>query len=450
MADTITLQGIIRDFSPKSHPDFEAKFDSTVPVEKGIVKPTLGSNQKPEYNDAHDNLPNRSTHGKIEFDKWYAGNHPETAQMTFPITLSNAETGNPDVYRYDNQNFFPIDGKLLGNEGLEHNYHFTYEINTQFTYKGGEKFTFTGDDDLWVFINGNLVIDLGGIHSQASDSIELDHLKWLGDGSPIVLKVGQTYRLDVFFAERHTTQSHFRIETSILLTQPIATITASDPDASELGPNTGEFTFRLDKPAALTDLKLNYTVSGTAKEGVDYQPIGNSVLILKGKTSATILVTPLADQLAEDPETVIATLSGGNSYQIGKDCSATVTIADNPPPIATIVATDPQASEVGLDPGQFTITIDKPALTNLTIGYSVSGTATEGADYQPIGRSIVIPQGQRSAIIPVKPLADQLPEAPETVVATLVAGTGYQLKGKSYRDGDDRRQSATVCDDCGN
>ena len=106
-----------------------------------------------------------------------------------------------------------------------------------------------------------------------------------------------------------------------------------------------------------------------------------------------------------------------------------MTIADNPPPFATIVATDPQASEVGLDPGQFTILLDKLAATNLTIGYSVSGTATEGADYQPIGRSVLIPQGQKSAIIPVKPLADQLAEAPETVVATLLTGAGYQLGG---------------------
>ena len=113
---------------------------------------------------------------------------------------------------------------MLGNQGRPHNYHFTLELHTTFTYRGGEVLQFTGDDDLWVFIDQRLVLDLGGIHSAETGAVDLDSLG---------LTVGQTYRLDLFFAERHTTESTFQLQTTIAVnpTPPYTyPVQAVDPD----------------------------------------------------------------------------------------------------------------------------------------------------------------------------------------------------------------------------
>jgi fibro-slime domain-containing protein len=98
----------------------------------------------------------------------------------------------------------------FGEEGQPHNFHFTTEIHTRFTYRGGERFTFTGDDDLWLFINDRLAIDLGGLHPQLSATVDLD-----ASAAALGLEAGETYPMDIFHAERHTDASNFHVETTI-------------------------------------------------------------------------------------------------------------------------------------------------------------------------------------------------------------------------------------------
>jgi fibro-slime domain-containing protein len=194
------MTGRIRDFR-SSHDDFEG----TLGDDRGLVETDLGDDEKPVY--AGPAGGTLTTSGPDHFNEWYRDT-PDVNQG-IPLTI-NLEDAGGGVFTYNNPEFFPIDGEGFGNESNPHNYHFTYELSASFVYQGNEVFTFTGDDDLFTFINHRLAIDLGGVHGPQTDTIDLaDRATELG------LEVGETYDLHFFFAERHTVQSNFRIDTTI-------------------------------------------------------------------------------------------------------------------------------------------------------------------------------------------------------------------------------------------
>jgi fibro-slime domain-containing protein len=164
----------------------------------------LGADDKPVY--AHPGATPQTT-GPNEFAQWY--NDAPNVNQTFLVDLPLTDLGN-GTYQFLDDDFFPIDNLGFGNEGQPNNFAFTTEIHTSFKYNGGETFTFKGDDDVWVFINKRLAIDLGGLHPQLEASINLDAAAASLDITP-----GLNYAMDLFHAERHTDQSHFRIDTTI-------------------------------------------------------------------------------------------------------------------------------------------------------------------------------------------------------------------------------------------
>ncbi len=265
--DRIVLDGVIRDFQ-MSHPDFESYPGTDI----NKVLDTLGADGKPRLDMSYFNsvkgTNKQSVYSEASFNQWFRDDETVNRRIPYPIELKKKSANSP-VYVFardkDNSNpdekyFFPIDNKGFGKTvrpanklykyysptnhtgPANHNYHFTYELSTLFTFTPKNErdhdliFTFVGDDDVWVFIDGKLVVDLGGVHAQHAGEINLDtgvSRRWNASsksGTPtrktldLGLEPHKTYELKVFFAERCTTESNFRIETTLQLsteTEPL-------------------------------------------------------------------------------------------------------------------------------------------------------------------------------------------------------------------------------------
>lgn len=253
----LLLTGVVRDFLEHDdnranvfgHTDFERRPNAGFGQYCGNIAMTLGEDRKPVftgegwkmnsqwrdsngrnicwalYDESRGDTPGSSgvsDQGGIasadSFHDWYHDAPGVNWSQPLTLTLWRQADGTyvfddkEDAIYADRNGFFPLEDDAFGNPGgsPDRNFHFTFELHTDFVYDASadHHFKFIGDDDVWVFINDQLVIDLGGVHAAEEQYVELNRLG---------LEDGEVYTLDFFFAERHRTQSNFRIATTLPL-----------------------------------------------------------------------------------------------------------------------------------------------------------------------------------------------------------------------------------------
>ncbi len=227
------------------HPDFN-HFNGTA---TGLVQATLGADHKPVWaSNGPAGTPLLT--GAVDYCWWYhetgcgdGGANPYDKLVYLdatgePTTLTLTQ-GAAGTYTYAAPQFFPLDG-LGWNAGTNpqtdtdceaqnepadagvadkagRNFSFTSELHYLFTYQATvaasatpSVFNFTGDDDVWAFINSQLVVDLGGVHNPLSGSYTLN----TANATALGLTDGGWYSIDLFQAERHVCRSTYALTLS--------------------------------------------------------------------------------------------------------------------------------------------------------------------------------------------------------------------------------------------
>lgn len=219
-------------------------------------------------------------------------------------------------------------GKAMpySDDALDHNAYFGMQYTMEFTltpdYVGPLEYTFFGDDDLWVFLDGQLVCDIGGVHQSTGAFVNLrDYLSEEDSGD---------HQLKVYYLERGASGStcwmrfnlpHMRVTTDEEVEFPgslkiekfaegketdqefefTVSLTLNDEDGVELA---DEFTYTGSKNGTLKSggtinlapgesviiqnlpIGTNYTVTETAADGWDITSTGETGVIGNGRSTA--------------------------------------------------------------------------------------------------------------------------------------------------------------------
>ncbi len=164
--------------TPCGHPDFEDKNGGYLGLVGAPCTKTnqatcgvLGANGKPTLVVLNSGKVNSAA----SFQQWYQDvpNVNKGVDGSIRMTRQGTTGG---AYAFDSSAFFPLDNDPngFGNYlSTGHDFHFTTELDYFFQYNGGEELTFRGDDDVWVFINRKLAVDIGGIHGVQTGRVVL-------------------------------------------------------------------------------------------------------------------------------------------------------------------------------------------------------------------------------------------------------------------------------------
>lgn len=182
--------------------------------------------------------------------------------------------------------------------------------------------------------------------------------------------------------------------------------------------------------ASLATVTVQYAVTGgTATRGVDYTLADGSVTFTPGQTSRTFIIGLQGDNIDEDDETILITLSNPVNASLGARSVHTFTITDDDPSAAVAFANPsfntPEAS------GTATIAVNLTGITARTVSVNYAATGGNatggGTDYTLASGTLTFAPGTTSQNVSLSINNDTLDEADETVVITLSSPTNGVL-----------------------
>lgn len=207
----------------------QADLDPGGPADGGVF---AGDHRTPKLMESMNSSLSKCYSPADRFSDWFSDK--AGVNRSFLVEMRFLWDPAKSAYVFGDKTFFPIDdgaaftmidpavgtfghlqtGTIDGVDLSMHNFGFTMELHTEFAYHEGQgqMVSIQGDDDIWLFLNGKRVVDLGGVHQLQSAEVSLDSLK-----GELGLEDGKSYDFDFYFAERHTASSSCTITTNLAI-----------------------------------------------------------------------------------------------------------------------------------------------------------------------------------------------------------------------------------------
>ncbi|MDY0341505.1 MAG: cadherin-like domain-containing protein, partial [Coriobacteriia bacterium] len=264
-------------------------------------------------------------------------------------------------------------------------------------------------------------IQLAGTADGAELRVDLD-----GHGIGFNNLVVALPRFDTISADLYDLVENGSLLVGDLRLQPLLSVVATTPNASENGPVPGVFT--ISRRGSLAEsITVNFTLTPAAANGNDYVFVPSTVTLPAGAASTTVVITPVNDGIPEQPEHVLLSLLPGAGYAIGSGSQASITIEDMRM-IVEISAIVPIANKDTAASAWFELKRRDGDTGQLLVPLKISGTAKNGTDYATVNGYALLSAGQNSFYIEIKPLATAtLANGAETVRISILPTERYLI-----------------------
>lgn len=188
---------------------------------------------------------------------------------------------------------------------------------------------------------------------------------------------------------------------------------------------------QLSHPSS-SDITVDFSVSGSSLAGVDFTSTSSPVTIPAMDLSFPLMVDVIDDLIDEDDETIIFTLTGAVNATVGSPSVHTWTIKDNDDPPFVFFTWEKQSGDETVGTMTVEVQLSVESSKDITVPYSITGSATQGDDYTIDSSPLSIPAGDVTGTILITVIQDDDDsEEDETIVLKMQAPTNAQIGSPS-------------------